>query len=171
MEITLLNETGLRIKGKQASLYINPSAKTSGADGIIMLNGLLPDKSKIDQDQPVIKGPGEYELGGMKITGFKSGNETVYSLNVDRIEILLANGQNLEKDYAKIKEHNIVILYIDSTFDLSFITSLATNSLILFGEKAEESIVALAKDGYRKESKYSVTYDKLPQEMEEILLQ
>lgn len=171
MEISIINNTSIRIKGKQGTLIVNPVLKATGANGIILFDDIPIDKTKADEGIPIIKGPGEYEFAGIKISGIKNGTETIYTIKVDRIEILLGRGKCLEKDHAKVKEHNIVLLYIDDPIDSSFITSLVLNSVLLYGEKAEETMNTIAKDTYRKEIKYSATFDKLPQEIEEVLLQ
>jgi hypothetical protein len=104
------------------------------------------------------------------VSGTKNETGIIYSLNVDRIEILLGKTGVLEKEYAKLKEHNIVLLYNTEAVDPSFVNSLASNVVMFYGENAEETMKNLAKDGYRKETKYTTTYDKLPQEIEKVLL-
>jgi hypothetical protein len=170
MEIALVNNTSVRIKGKQGSVLINPAGKMMEANGIILLDGAILDKEKVDGSTLVIKGSGEYEFGGIKVSGTKSGAGTVYSLRVDRIEILLGKTSVLEKEYSKLKEHNIVLLCNTEAVDPSFVNSLATNVVMFYGENAEVTIKNLANEGYRTESKYTTSYDKLPLEVEKILL-
>jgi hypothetical protein len=170
MEIAFVNNNSIRIKGKQGAILVNPSGKVTGASGIILFKDYAIDKKNIEENTVIINGPGEYELVGIKISGFINGNEIIYSLRVDRIEILLARVKSLEKEHVKIKEHNIVLVLNNEAANPSFVTSLATNVVIFYGERAEENIKFIAKDGYRREIKYSVTFEKLPVEVEEILL-
>ena len=171
MEIALLNPNSIRIKGKQGSIIVNPAQKVPEANGFIVFGGAKIDHAKVNEGSVIISGPGEYEFSGIKVTGVKNGNETAYSIRVDRVEILLGIASVLEKEYSKLQEHNLVLLYTDAIVDASFVTSLATNIIMLYGEKAEETFRNFAKDGYKTETKYSVTYDKLPLEVEKILLQ
>jgi hypothetical protein len=170
MEITLVNNSSIRIKGKQGAILVNPTGKVAGVNGIIFFKDHTVDRKNIEEDTLIINGPGEYELAGIKISGIINGAEVIYSLRVDKIEILLARVKSLEKEYSKIKEHNIVILLNNESVNPSFVTSLATNVLVFYGEKAEDNIKHIAKDGYRRETKYTVSFEKLPAEMEEILL-
>jgi hypothetical protein len=170
MEISLLSPQSIRIKGKTGSFVVNPQGKIAGVNGIFLFKGMSVDKTKMDEEIVVIKGPGEYELGGVKISGIRVGGETVYSMSVDSVDILLGKAEELAKDHAKLKEHNIVILYVDTPTNASFVTALAPNVVLFYGEKSEESITNLAKDSFKRESKYVTTLDKLPTEMETVLL-
>ncbi len=171
MEIALVNNSSIRIKGKNGSVIINPTGKAIDANGFISLDGFDVDTEKLSDDALVIKGSGEYEFGGIKVSGFRLATDVIYTLKVDKIEILLGNASVLEREYSKLNEHNIVLLYNTNTVDPSFVTSVSTNVAIFYGEKAEDNIKLLAKEEFRTESKYSVTFEKLPQEVEKILLQ
>ncbi len=170
MEISLVSPHSIRIKNRQGSLLINPGGKSIVANGIIIMKNASFDLKSLEEGTVVIQGAGEYEFAGIKISGFRNGEDILYSIRTDRIEILFGSIKTLEKDYAKLKEHHIVIAFADSEADPSFLTSVASNVIIFVGEKAEGTISKIAKDGYRKESKYSITFEKLPQEIEEILL-
>lgn len=171
MEISLLSPQSVRVKGKQGALVVNPSGKVSNVSAIVSFEGMQVDKTKVDEGIVVLKGPGEYEVAGIKVSGIRNGGETVYSMTVDNVDILLGRGKAIEKDHTKLREHNIVVLFNDTVTDSSFITALAPNVVMFYGPNAEDSIKQLAKEGYRKETKYQTSADKLPQEMEEVLLQ
>jgi hypothetical protein len=170
MEIALIPPQSVRIKGKQASFVINPIGKVSGVNGIFVFGKEPIDMSKVEEETIVLQGPGEYELGGVKISGIRVAGQTAYSMRIDNIELLFGDIEAIQKDYAKLKEYHIVLLMTNTIADASFVTSFAPNAVIFFGEKAEETIKQLAKEAYKKESKYVTTVDKLPQEMEAILL-
>ena len=63
MEITLQSTTSLRIKGKHASVFINPQDKTANYNAAILIGNPLKSSLKIREDVVVIDGPGEYEAG------------------------------------------------------------------------------------------------------------
>lgn len=169
MEIALLNEKSLRVKGKQGSVIINPFGKATDANGFILFEASIDEK--IPEDKLVISGPGEYEFSGIKVSGIKLGSSVAYGIRVDRIEILIGRGDVIGKDYSKLHEYHIAVLRIDDVVDPSFVTSIASNVIIFYGIKAQESMKQLANDAYNTESKYVVTFDKLPQEIEKIVLQ
>ncbi len=169
MEITTLPKGALKIKGKHATLAINPQDRST-YNGIIAL-GKSPEEISNQEDTVIINGPGEYEVGGIKITGLRNEGDTIYSFIVDRVEILLGQLKSLEKMQHKLKEHNVVVAIADSVVNPEFATSLASNVLIFSGEKAQEIINNFGKDSLQTMPKYTTTVDKLPQEMQTILLQ
>jgi len=167
MEIALLSKNAVRVKGKQASLVIDPPDSTESYQAAIYLSS----SGKIASDTVAIVGPGEYEIGGIKISGVKSAAGTVYSLTVDDIDILIGKLPVIEKVQHTLKEHHLVLIQTEEESDASFVTSLATNGLLLYGGKAKDVIKKFAKEGMNEMSKYQVTKDKLPQEIQTILLQ
>lgn len=170
MEIATLTSGSIRIKGKQGSFVINPHGKVTGANGVFILGNTPFDKTKLDPETVIIKGPGEYELAGVKITGTRVGNETAFRLTIDRIDILVGSASALEKDHSKLSDNNIVVLYAGTVADPSFVTALEPNAVLFFGDKAEETVKQFAKENFRTEQKYSVTIDKLPAELESVLM-
>ncbi len=170
MEITALSTDSIRIKGKQGVFIINPSGKMTAANGVFVIGDAPIDKTKIEPGTVIIKGPGEYELAGVKIAGIRVGGETAYRLKVDKVDILVGKASSLEKDHSKVSDNNIVVLYADSISDPAFVTALEPNAVLFFGEKAEDTVKQFAKENYRKEPKYQTTIDKLPAELESILL-
>ncbi len=171
MEISLISSTSIRVKGKHGTVVINPGEKIGIVNAVILLKDAEFKPQALEQEPLVIQGPGDYEFAGIKVTGFKNGEDILYSIRVDRVEILFGRLTILEKDYAKLKEHHILLGYVDQEIDPSFVTGLATNVIVFYGEKAEDAIVKLAKDAFRKDGKYVTTFEKLPQEIEKILLQ
>src|SRR5664279_576887 len=107
MEISILPQASLRIKGKHAALIIDPQEK-SAYNAAIFLNKNQSTTS-VGDDIVILNGPGEYEVGGIKIKGLKGENETLYSINIDGIDLLLGNINSLDKMQHKLQEHNIVI--------------------------------------------------------------
>jgi hypothetical protein len=170
MEITSLSTGSIKIKGKQGVFVVNPTGKVSGANGVFVLGNPYVDKSKIDPETVILKGPGEYELAGVKISGIRVDTETAYRLTVDKVTILVGKASSLEKDHSKLSDNSVVVLYADTVADPAFVTALEPKVVLFFGEKAEETIIQLAKENFRKEQKYQTTIDKLPAEMESILL-
>ena len=168
MEIALLNEKRLRIKGKQGTVIINPFGKANEANGFIVLDELIDEK--VIGDSLVISGPGEYEFSGIKISGIKLGSSIAYRIRVDKVEILVGIGNAVSKDFSKLHEHNIVVLRMDEAIDPGFVTGIASNVIVFYGAKAQDAMKQLSNDEFKSDSRYSVTFDKLPQEIEKIVL-
>ncbi len=167
MEIALLPKAGLRIKSKQVSLVVDASDKVA-CDGLLLV-GKSPEGISSD-DAVLIYGPGEYEIGGIKMTGMRAEADMLYSLNVDGIDILLGKLQALSKMQHKLKEYDIVVVLCDVIDNASFITSLASNVVVFYGEKAGEIASTFGKENLKTVNKYQVTKEKLPAEVETILL-
>ncbi len=169
MEIALLAKNSLKIKGKHTSFVVDPQEK-SAYNGAIVLNKTFGQLT-IQDDAVVIDGPGEYEIGGVKISGTRSEGEVLYNLNVEGVEILLGKLSVLEKQQHKLKEQDIVVAYVDFMTNASFVTSLASSVVIYYGEQASELVAKFGKGNVVTMQKYSGLAGKLPQEVETVILQ
>lgn len=168
MEIAILPKQSLRIKSKQASLVVDQQDKAE-YNGALILAKTVSELSHPDSEI-VINAPGEYEVGGIKITGVRYESEMVYTLLVDGVEIVLGKISILNKMHAKLSDNNVVAVYCDTAEDSSFLTSLATNVIVLYGDKAEEVAQTFGPDKVKKMAKYSSAREKLPTEVETVLL-
>lgn len=170
MEVTVQGTNSLKIRGKYASIQVNPTDKSNAYNAAILLSNPAKSSLKIDDEIVVIDGPGEYEAGGIKISGIRSEGVTAYSLLVDGVEVLLGDLKTLEKLHQKVKEHTIALVYTPEEANVSFATSLASSALLFYGEKSSIVIDSLAKDEKKVLPKYQITAEKLPLEMETVLL-
>lgn len=169
MEIALLPKGTLRIKEKNASLVVDPIEKEqAGANGTILLS--QPVLSQLSDEHVILSGPGEYEVAGIKISGTKNDRDTVYSFRVEGVEVLLGQLHSLDKMQHKLKEHNVLVVLCNSDGPTSFLTSLSSNVIIFYGDRAQELTKTFGKGDAKQMSKYSVSLGKLPTEVETILL-
>lgn len=173
MDVTIISKDSLRIKGKHASFIVDPvsSMPKTPADFVVTLN---PKKqislAKVDGVRVVISGQGEYEIGGIKIAVHAFENDLVYDVIVDGIDILLANAEGLKKAKEKIKESHVVLVNADNVIDESSVTAVSPSLVGLYGEKTQESAKVLGKQDIKAVSKISYSLEKLPQEMEVVVL-
>ena len=174
MEIALVAENALRIKGKQGAVVVDPSSalrtKTQADAVIVFANTTDLSFGKIEEHRVIISGPGEYEIAGMKISGTRVLDTFLYELRFDGLSILLAKAGRIEGVKEKANQCQVLVLLADATIDPSLVTALEPNAVVLYGEKAVEEAKLLGKSGGAVE-KYSVTGDKLPAEMEVVVLQ
>lgn len=168
MEIALLPKSGLRVKGKSATIAIDPQDKSAYKAVLAMTKS--PDEVTKSDEAVSIFSTGEYEVGGMKISGTRVDNVTIYSIIVDSVDVLIGPLNALEKIHNKLQEHNIVVVNCDEVGNASFVTSLTENVTIFYGDKASEVAQAFGKENVKPMNKYSSTKDKLPAEVETILL-
>ena len=173
MDVVLLNENTLKIKGKNASIVVNPNTSTGKieADAILLLNSNTDQSvAKIEGSRITIKGPGEYEVSGVKVSVVGVESDQIAKIDVDGVKLLVGSGVSIEKIHDKIEEAEVVVINSDNEFNHSVLTSLEPNVLIVYGNKKDDIAKSLGKTEAVKASKYSTTAEKLPQEMELILL-
>src|SRR3989344_6498225 len=165
MEIAILSKKTIRIKGKQATLLIDPDTTIKTmipTDGVLFLEPYEKTLlSKVEGHRVVIKGPGEYEVGGIKISGFASGKNVAYSLLVDGVHIGLVQTTDLEKAKEKLTDEHIILLSSSESVDQAFLTALAPKVLIAYGEKAGEVLKTVGSEA-KTLNKYATTVEKLP---------
>lgn len=172
MDISILSEESLKIRGKHGSFIADPDDLTpkSNADGILLQNpDLKKGISRVLDYRIVVCGPGDYEVGGIKVTGVKGKNNLLYRLTVDGVLILLAKASEAKSD-DKINPADILLLNTDSNFTESVITAADPKVTILYGKNAKEALKLLGKETLEPVKKFSITKDKLPSEMEVIVL-
>ena len=78
----------------------------------------------------------------------------------------LSSGRKEEIDTAC----QIAILNVDDGFSSSFITNLEPKIVVLYGDKKENAANLLGKGTLPATKKFTVTKDKLPEEMEVVVL-
>ncbi len=173
MEIALLYKNCLRIKGKRATFVVDPSKPAGKQDyNAIIVMAQSREGLYIQPDTVVIDGPGEYEISGVKMSAILDRDGAhVYNLIVDGVEILLGKISTLEKMQNKLKEQSVVIVCGDAAINASFVTSLATNVIIFYGDNAQALAASVGKADVVAVGKYSVLHDKLPQEVESVVLE
>ena len=170
MEIQLLPNNALKIRGKKGAIGVNPSGKNDQLNALILIGNEANAAVGDHGDTVIINGPGEYEISGMKITGVRNKLQSVYSITVDGVECLVGTIQAIADAQQKLKEHNIVIVATLSDVDASFVTNLSANALIFYGTMADQVVHKLAKENVKSLGKYQVTAEKLPIELETVLL-
>lgn len=168
MEISRISKTSLRIKGKNAVLAVDPREKLESNAALLLSRSF--DRVNTTGSEIVINGPGEYETGGVKITGVINETDLAYSMDVDSVSILLGRLTTFEKLHNKLKEANILVVNCDVITDASFLTALSTNVIIFYGDKATEIGREFGQENIKHLPKYVSTIDKLPTEVETVIL-
>ena len=173
VDVSLLSKDSIKIKGKNSSFVIDPMAQIQeiAADAIVFLKDIEdePAVGRVTDYRVIIKGAGEYEVSGTRILGTKSDGNFLYSLSVDGISILLARTCGFAKTQ-ETGDYNILILNVDCDFKDTMVTSFSPSAVILYGEKAADAVGSLGEKA-SKSQKFSVSADKLPLEMQVVLLE
>ena len=172
MDISYLDKNSIKIRSKYAAFVVDPpvSGPKISCDAIILLEYKDNLLSKVIDYRIVINGPGEYEINGAKVMGVRVNKGFVYSLSFDGLEITMGR----TSDIAEIKDNafacQIAILNVDDGFSSSFITNLEPKIAVLYGDKKENAARILGKQNFQTTKKFTVTKDKLPEDMEVVVL-
>lgn len=174
MDIAALSTSSIKIRSKHATFIVNPIKeipKTS-ADAILLLNHDADTSvQRVLDYRVVINGPGEYEIGSVKVSGILIDSGFVYTMFADGLFIILGKASNV----SKIKDSNIspcsiAVLNVDDSLSDSSITSLDPKVVVLYGSGKEEGAKTLGKAGTVSIQKFTISKDKLPQETEVVVL-
>lgn len=175
MDITLLSSDSIKIKGKQGSLVFNPtkSVKTT-ADAILFLTKDYSE-SQIPSDlkkeaRVIIAGAGEYEVSGIKISGQCNENEVLYTLNIDGLVVSIGNANMYEKAHGKLKDCHVVVCNCDTPAHSQSLLSTSPRYAVLYGANKTDVAKSLGKENISPVNKFTTAIDKLPLEMEVVVL-
>lgn len=172
MDIQVFGADSLKIKSKKTTLAIDPKSEIPKfeADAILLLDK-NSDISRINDFRVVINAVGEYEINGLKISGIALDSDTIFTILSENALTLIAKASSLEKISAeKVGEYKILIINADSELDQGRVTAMEPNLVILYGEKAKETAKTLGKENAAVSSKITVFEDKLPEEMDVMIL-
>lgn len=166
MDISVIKGNSIRLKGKQVTFIVDPSKQMpkTASDAIILfgINSDI-DVSRVTDFRIIIDGPGEYEVGGVKISGTKTPKGTLYRFSIDDINIVLGSATDAKTEGFNICQ--IAIVNTANDVNESFITALEPKMVILYGEKKVELAKALGAESVAPVPKITITKDKLPEKM------
>jgi len=175
MEIAIIDKNTIRVKTKKTTFIIDPIASTpkTSADAILLLQKSKGDLQRVTDYRLVIDGPGEYELGGVKISAFKTDGELAYGLIGDGVETVIGESSALNKLADKFQEKTIAVINMNEELNESVITTIEPRIVIFYGEKASEGVKSAGKDsaGVEKTKKINIAENKMPEEMQVAILQ
>lgn len=89
MEIKFLGNNTIYIKGKKETVLVNPEGSNNKVNSrIIIYNQQKYEVLGTGNDRVSIIGPGEYEVGGVEVTGLAAGdNNTMYTVLIDGVMV------------------------------------------------------------------------------------
>lgn len=185
MEITKLTGSAIKIKGKKATFLVDVlDTKKTEANAYLFLR---EDAMQVGylRDTLLINAPGDYEVSGVKLSVTKIGDALFYEMMIDGMKVLLANASKLASGKDKLDEQQMLVLFADGVIDQSTITNFSPVIAVTYGDKAAELSASLGKGLGKKDAedatasvdaeikpvdKYVVASDKLPTELQVVLL-
>lgn len=92
MEIKVLENQSIFLKGKKENILINPSENrrddSKYPSRIFLFTAEKYDGMGFNSEKILIRAPGEYEVGGVEINGYPVGDNTIYIIHMDGIKIV-----------------------------------------------------------------------------------
>lgn len=169
MDITLLNPQSVKIKGKHITFVVGTPQTSTTADAVLFLAN-PKGKLHVEEARLLLQAPGEYEIGGTKITAIGAGAEIAYFLKVDGIDVCVLCSSAGQKIVENAKECKVAIMFDTDTVQDTLVTALSPQVLVLFGDNAREGAKVLGKEDVIPTKKYTTALEKLPTEMEVVVL-
>ena len=98
MELTYHGHSCIRLRGREMTVFIDPPQTAlpglaKGTLGIIVRTEGTTDTATLrprDGEMQEVRGPGEFEIGGISILGLSAGETTVMRVSVDDVRVVAA---------------------------------------------------------------------------------
>jgi len=172
VDISILSKNSIKIHSKHANFIVDPESlgPKISCDAVILLNNQSNDLSKVADYRIVINGPGEYEIREIKVSCIKADLGFIYSLIVDGFSVILGSSSEIPKIKDDTFLCQIAILNVDNELNPAIATKLEPKIMILYGENRIGAVKILGKENIPPIKKFTVVKDKLPEEMEVVVL-
>ena len=174
MEITYFGSSSFRIKGKSAVLVTDPATaklpKHTNADIVTGSAG------EIEGAPYIVHGPGEYEIKGVGIIGHKSEKHTMYRIEIDGVSVVHLGSMSHPLSAAEVDSlDGVDILLIPiGEAAVSVINEIVPSVVIPLcytKEQLTAFLKEIGKEDVAPQPKLSMTKDKLPEQMQVVILE
>lgn len=175
VEITYLGQSSFKVKGKQASVVVEPHGS---AEADILTFGKYGKESKATGFR--IDGPGEYEIKEVSVIGVANGDKTIYVIEVEGLRVCYVGGVSQKLVQDQLEEMgSIDILLLPVGGEGEADPKLAVEvlrqvdpwiAIPTLGETAN-FLKELGKENIEPVAKLSITSEKLPSELTVMLLE
>lgn len=134
MEISYLSPDSIKIKGKNASIVFDPNTKTD-AEIIIATKALgALEIEKVSGTRLIISGQGEYEVGGISVSGKRVKDSFVFTIT-EGMKIIVANSSTVQ-ELADDEEFDAVVIHVTEPFSGDSLGPVNAKSIVLYGDLA-----------------------------------
>jgi len=179
MEIRYFSEGKIYLKGKKESVWVNPGKEEfegkNGEARVVIFTEKQRNFVKLgkENDKVVICGVGEYEIGGVEISGVNG----MYALNIDGIKIVVIgnfDGEITERKKEKLEEADVLLISMGATA-VDIAKKSAANYIVPVEYENEEKELKTFLDAFDRENLKSieslrVDKENLPEGVEVVLL-
>lgn len=179
MEIKYIGNKSIYIKGKKENVWINPTKDDFLSKSDTARICIFTEKERNfvklgeEMEKVVISGPGEYEVGGVEISGINS----MYSLTIDGVKVVTVGkieGEISDRKKEKLEEADVLLLELSAN-SVDIAKKSAANYLVPIDYENEEKELKIFLDAFDKEElekvdSLKVDKENLPEGVEVILL-
>lgn len=162
MDITHVGNVSLRIKGKTATVVTNPDTSVRISD-------------RAEGNPYVVDGPGEYEVKGVGIIGFSTGKSTVYRIEIDGVSIVYLGHLDRTLTASEVDSlDGVDILVVPVVGAMPIVQEVEPSIVIPIQYGAGELTAFLkeiGKEDIQPQPKLSITKDKIPEQMQVVVLE
>lgn len=189
MEITSLGLAAFRIKGKTATVVTDPY--TPSHAGGKFPKHITADVVTVSRDHPdhhatnqvegtayVVNGPGEYEIKGVGVIGRKIEQTTIYHIELDGLSIvhLGALPRALSAEDVDSLDGVDILMVPVGAFAAAVINEIDPSIVIPMslgtdGATVKDFLKEIGKEDVVPQAKLTVTRDKLPEQMQVVILE
>ncbi len=151
MEISKLSDATIKIKGKNAAVVFDPTVKT---DAEIVI-ATQPRESlaidKVTDNRLIISGPGEYEVGGISVTGKEVKSGVMYQI-LEGSKILFVLSTDIES-VPDDEEYDCLIVKIVGEFKEDALGPINSKCVVLYGDL---SLATIKSENQEKATKINI---------------
>jgi hypothetical protein len=187
MEVKQLSDKCIWIKGKKEGILIDPDEesykKDKGASRIIVYNDHRKTELSTDTKKVVLNGVGEYEVGGVEITGISGGNgDVVYMIVVDGVKVGVIGGLQEplnDKKIDKVESLDVLVYHLNekiaSKTILEWAKKWGVNYLVPINYASQEKLAKemldlTDREGLEPMDSLKIEKDSLPDGLEIVIL-
>lgn len=163
MEIKSIRDSTLLLKGKTASLILDPQTISIGEEV----------EGEIKSSRLVISGPGEYEVKGVKILGVAAGERTNYEIKIDGLKLAIIHGKITEKYEEVFSDLDVLLLSlpVDGPSPQELVLKLEPKIVVVYKtEDPTKFLKDIGREGVLPSSRLVVKKDSIPAELEAVWL-
>lgn len=148
MEIKLQSESTIFLKGKSTSLILDPP--------------------KINVEDVAISGPGEYEVKGVQILGFRANSYVNYKIKIDGLNLAVMAGKPNQNQEEIFSDADVLILGQNQQ---DWVLKLEPKIVVIYKpEDAAKFLKEIGKEGVKPTSRLVIKRESLPGELEAVWL-
>lgn len=173
MEITYLGNTSFRLKGKIATFITDPAVAKLPKH--VMADIVTGSAGEVEGNPYVVNGPGEYEIKGVGVIGRKSGKNTMYRIEMDGLSIVHLGDLDHALSADEVDSLDGVDILIMSAGTAVSVIHEIEPSIVIPMRYSRDDLAAFLKEIGKEDTvpqpKLTVTRDKLPEQMQVVILE